>query len=326
VDRLSELKRLPDEDGTEDKGSDESDVETANSNDEDEENGHAGEDNALLEDFFQRIEELKTWITAIRNNMGLLRQKYTELLTITNTKKANKLRQELGEIRSSIQSTASQLHQALNSLKKENDEFNAVHDNDPSLCKIRTNMHGSLVRKFFNLMQEYQSLLSTYDSKMREAAVHEVKVVSPDADEEEINLMLDRDEGATNIFARKIMKDDTKKKEEAKQKLDYLKEKQSDIEQIEKSMNELHQLFLDMQILVEAQGELVDQIEYSVSKSKEYHERAERVLQDAENIVVSTRKKKLCFIITAVLIIGIIVVIILILVGVIPPIVTKVIK
>ncbi len=49
-----------------------------------------------------------------------------------------------------------------------------------------------------------------------------------------------------------IMED--RKHTKAKQTLDYLKEKHNDLLNLEKSIMELNQLFMDMAILVETQG------------------------------------------------------------------------
>jgi t-SNARE complex subunit (syntaxin) len=52
----------------------------------------------------------------------------------------------------------------------------------------------------------------------------------------------------------------------------------------------LLQLFMDMAILVETQGDLIDQIEFSVMNSKAFTEKAVVTLQQTEKIVINTRK------------------------------------
>lgn len=50
------------------------------------------------------------------------------------------------------------------------------------------------------------------------------------------------------------------------------------------------QLFMDMAILVETQGDLIDQIEFSVMNSKAFTEKAVDTLHQTEKIVINTRK------------------------------------
>ncbi len=79
-------------------------------------------------------------------------------------------------MRAATDAVAQRLRLQMKKMRKENDAFNKTHDNDPSLVKIRTNMHGTLVRKFLDLMQEYQQVLTKYDKKIREKAIREVQL------------------------------------------------------------------------------------------------------------------------------------------------------
>lgn len=280
------------------------------------------EAHAELVPFFKDVEEMKKSMDTISDNIGSIKHLYAELLTSTSTEHAQELRQEVGEVRAQTDQIAQQMRSKLKKMRKENDDFVKSHDNDPSLEKIRINMHGTLVRKFLDLMQEYQQVLTKYDKKIREKAYRQVQLVSKDADPADIDEVLDQGGDVTEgIFAKHILED--RKHQKAKQTLDYLKEKQNDLINLEKSIIELNQLFMDMAILVETQGDLIDQIEYSVVNSKAYTERAVQTLHETEKIVVSTRKRKCCIVVTVVLILALVILIILIVSGVIPPIITS---
>lgn len=79
--------------------------------------------------------------------------------------------------------------------------------------------------------------------------------------------------------------------------------------EIEKSLLELHQVFLDMAVMVEAQGEKMDDIEHHVIHAKHYVNDGTKSLQGAKKYQRNSRKW-MC--------IGIILLLILILVIVIP--------
>ncbi|KAL8445754.1 hypothetical protein Emag_005028 [Eimeria magna] len=49
-----------------------------------------------------------------------------------------------------------------------------------------------------------------------------------------------------------------------------IQDKYRDIRRLEQSVAELHQMFVELSFLVEAQGEMVEHIQYSVSQAKEY--------------------------------------------------------
>jgi t-SNARE complex subunit (syntaxin) len=67
----------------------------------------------------------------------------------------------------------------------------------------------------------------------------------------------------------------------SKQNLLFITERHKDILRLEKSIRELHQLFVDMAALVSSQGELIDQIERSVSQSVEHMAEVNRELDGA---------------------------------------------
>jgi t-SNARE complex subunit (syntaxin) len=290
-----------------------------NSDDSDIENGEPAADEestAELNDFFSQVEEIKEAMSQITENISTMKGLYSKLLTATSTEDAQELRQEVGEVRSATDKIAQQMRIKMKKMRKENDDFEKSHDNDPSLVKIRSNMHGTLVRKFLDLMQEYQAMLTKYDKKFRDKAYKEVQIVAPDASPEDIDEVLESG-GEEAIFQKHIMED--RKHAKAKQTLDYLKEKHNDLLALEKSITELNQLFMDMAILVETQGDLIDQIEFSVMNSKAFTEKAVVTLQQTEKIVINTRKKKVCIVITVILIILLVIVVVAVVSGVIPP-------
>ncbi|CAG2061872.1 unnamed protein product, partial [Timema podura] len=57
---------------------------------------------------------------------------------------------------------------------------------------------------------------------------------------------------------------------EARVALDILRDRQEDLERIEKSIIELRDMFSNMALLVELQGEKLDNIEHHVNQSKDY--------------------------------------------------------
>lgn len=59
-------------------------------------------------------------------------------------------------------------------------------------------------------------------------------------------------------------------------------------------MIELHEMFVDMSILVSEQGEMIDRIEYSVAKSGNYVESARKKVKRAEELQRAARQKKIC--------------------------------
>lgn len=62
------------------------------------------------------------------------------------------------------------------------------------------------------------------------------------------------------------------------------------VKYIEKSLLELHQVFLDMAVLVEVQGEQLDDIESQVGRAHSFVSRGAEQLQTARKLQKNTRK------------------------------------
>eukprot|EP01098_Paradermamoeba_levis_P010605 TRINITY_DN4461_c0_g1_i1.p1 TRINITY_DN4461_c0_g1~~TRINITY_DN4461_c0_g1_i1.p1 ORF type:complete len:221 (-),score=56.91 TRINITY_DN4461_c0_g1_i1:50-712(-) len=156
--------------------------------------------------------------------------------------------------------------------------------------RMRQTMHGTLSRKFFDLMKQYQELQGRYRGKWREKVERQIKIAAPNTSPEEIDEIIDSGD-PNKIFADKILNS-----QDASVALAYVQERHEDIKKLEKSILELHQLFVDMQILVESQGELLDQIEYSITQSQNYIEEAEQTVQESL-VYQNSARKKICIII-----------------------------
>ena len=77
---------------------------------------------------------------------------------------------------------------------------------------------------------------------------------------------------------------------EAKRALQDIQSKHRDVQRIEKSIIELQQLFMDLTVLLAAQGEMVDQIAIHVSNAVEDTEGGVKELQTAVKLQKRNRK------------------------------------
>lgn len=91
---------------------------------------------------------------------------------------------------------------------------------------------------------------------------------------------------------------------DAKRALEDIQSKHRDVVKIEKSILELQQLFMDMAVLVAAQGEVLDQIAVHVDSAVNDTEAGVQSLQKAVKLQKKSRKKMciIMFLIIAVLV------------------------
>merc|ERR1719476_332966 len=78
----------------------------------------------------------------------------------------------------------------------------------------------------------------------------------------------------------------------AKQTLADIEARHADIIKLETSIKELHDMFMDMAMLVESQGEMIDRIEYHVEHAVDYVQTATQDTKKALKYQSKARRKK----------------------------------
>ena len=89
---------------------------------------------------------------------------------------------------------------------------------------------------------------------------------------------------------------------EAKEALDDVKARNNHIQELESSINQLHDIFTQLAKLVQEQGQLVDNIERNVISASEYCKKAATDVQVAKAYQMQARRKKVFLLIGLVVI------------------------
>ena len=81
--------------------------------------------------------------------------------------------------------------------------------------------------------------------------------------------------------------------------------KYQDILALEKSFEELNQMFFDFNFMIERQGVMLDQIEYQINQATEHVDISNVYLEDAVGKQIQWRKKQcmICIIVTIILLV-----------------------
>nr|AFK39662.1 unknown [Lotus japonicus] len=157
-------------------------------------------------------------------------------------------------------------------------------------------------------MMEFQGLRQRVMSEYRETVGRRYFTVTGENPDEEVieKIISNGDEGGFMFLGKAVEEHGRGKVLET---VAEIQDRHEGAKEVEKSLLELHQVFLDMAVMVEAQGEKMDDIEHHVLHSSHYVKDGTKNLQTAKMYQKSSRKW-MC--------IGIIILLILILVIVIP--------
>jgi len=260
----------------------------------------------FMGDFFREVEGVQANITLVKRNVRSIQSLSNELIVgaageEASSQKSKELDQLIQETNKVVTATRTKLQEMAEENKKADGKKNAT----PAEIRIRNNMHGNLCKKFTAVARAYGDVQTAYQNSSRERLARQCKVVRPDLKDEEIEAIVDQGDDA--VFRDAILEHDLRDK--ARQALSYVENKHNDIVKLNNSIMQLHQLFVDMSVLVAQQGELIDQIEDNCNMAAEYTSQGVKAIREAAVIQKKSRKKLCCIVILLAVLVIIIVVV-----------------
>uniref|UniRef100_A0A914GXI5 t-SNARE coiled-coil homology domain-containing protein n=1 Tax=Globodera rostochiensis TaxID=31243 RepID=A0A914GXI5_GLORO len=243
------------------------------------------EDVAALE-----VEEIRGSIDLIASNVEEVKKKHSAILS--NPVNDPKIKEELDELMAEIKKTANKVRGKLKLIENniEHDESGGQASAD---LRIRKTQHATLSRKFVEVMTDYNKTQTDYRERCKGRIQRQLDIAGKKVGDDDLEEMIES--GNPGVFTQGIITDT----QQAKQTLADIEARHNDIMRLETSIRELHDMFMDMAMLVESQGEMVDRIEYNVEHAKEFVDRAVADTKKAVQYQSKARRKKIfCLVMT----------------------------
>ncbi|KAL4190377.1 hypothetical protein AMTRI_Chr07g75370 [Amborella trichopoda] len=156
-----------------------------------------------------------------------------------------------------------------------------------SVDRSRMSMAVALKKKLKDKMTDFQTLRQTIQDEYREVVERRVfTVTGASTDEETIDHLIETGH-VEQIFQKAI---NNQGRGMIMDTLDEIQERHDAVRELDKRLLHLQQMFLDMAVLVEAQGDMVDDIEAQVSRAVDHVQTATAVIHKAKRQQRNTRK------------------------------------
>ncbi|KAF3280274.1 Plasma membrane t-SNARE, secretory vesicle fusion [Orbilia oligospora] len=246
--------------------------------------------------FFGRIAELRQMDEDINSRISDLERLQNESLGHVDESSSAEATRHIDALVAEISTMNRAMAGKIRQLKTE-----ALHDQD------KANQVGPLERKFKQTLTTYQQIEVAYQKRSRELLVRQYKIANPNATDDQIRDIQEAEPNA-QIFTQATMQGN--RTGAARSALAEVRSRHNDIQKIEKTMVELAQLFEQMNELVEAQGEVVKDIEDHGVRAEEDTRQAVVQLDTAIKSAEGARRKKWWCLLLVLIIIIIIVIIV----------------
>ncbi|KAG0468749.1 hypothetical protein HPP92_018077 [Vanilla planifolia] len=254
----------------------------------------AGEAN--LDKFFSDVEVIKSELKEIELAHRSLRESNETLKSLHSPAAVRDLRARMDADVARALKKAKQIKQGLEALERSDRA-----EPGSSAERTRTSVVSGLRKKLRDQMEAFGELRRRVAEDHRDAVARRYYTVTGEKpDEATVDAMAVA--GGEGILTAALAG-----RGELEATVAEMKERRGAFEELERSLLELHQVFLDMAVLVEEQGHQVDDIESQVGRARSYIDRGVKQLGVARRHQKNTRKWT-CFALVLLLIIILVIV------------------
>lgn len=213
-----------------------------------------------------------------------------------------KTKDDLEQLTTKIKKRANNVQNKLKSMERHIEE-DEVRSSADLQIQIQKSQHSVLSRKFVEVMTKYNEAQVDFRERSKGRIQRQLEITGKKTTDEELEEMLES--GKPVIFTSGIIDSQI-----SKQALSEIEGRHKDIVRLESSIKELHDVFMDIAMLVENQGEMLDTIELNVTHTVDHVEKALDETERAVKYQGQARKKVIIIIVIVVVLLGILALII----------------
>uniref|UniRef100_A0A674N569 Syntaxin 3a n=1 Tax=Takifugu rubripes TaxID=31033 RepID=A0A674N569_TAKRU len=237
------------------------------------------ENEAFMDDFFAQAEDIRTSIDKIDESITEIKKLYSIILSAPTSDQ---------KVHDDVEATTNEIKKAANNAR--NKLKMVIFKVSSKFYKMRcvscVKQHAILAKKFVEVMTKYNEAQMDFREKSKGRIARQLEITGKATTDDELEEMLEG--GNAAVFTAGIM--DSKINQQA---LNEIEARHKDIMRLESSIKELHDMFVDIAMLVENQGSMIDRIESNMDQSVGFVERAVADTKKAAKFQQEARRKQM---------------------------------
>lgn len=224
-----------------------------------------------IEKFFQEVAELSLALTELEGLSVLIDKQQQGVLCCTTEESVFRKKNDLRIMKASFTSQARLIQPKLNTIQQELGTdckyWRAEH-------RIRQSQLSALLGRFRGIINHHYACETEFVVRLKEKMMRQAELAGLKLREEDLEKLV------ASPVAPQIVGHDLDILE-AKQDLALVQIRQQQLLDLECQVNELHTIFLQLEMLISEQQELLDSIEYNILHAQDYIEQSNETVKKA---------------------------------------------
>uniref|UniRef100_A0A673A279 Syntaxin 11b, tandem duplicate 2 n=1 Tax=Sphaeramia orbicularis TaxID=375764 RepID=A0A673A279_9TELE len=220
----------------------------------------------VLAEVFSQSQEIHREVQLIRLEVKRLREQNSRMLQGTTT--MSTIKRDSNAIGADIKSRAEGVLSRLKDMDGTAHKLEEVHGSNSAITRIARTQYACLSNGFRDAMFDYNEAEMSHRENCKAQIQRQMEIVGREVTGEEVEEMIET--GQWNTFADNI----TTEGKTARSALTQIEKRHQELLDLENRIKGIHEIFLDIALLVEEQGPMLTSIQTNVQKTDEH-------LQDA---------------------------------------------
>ncbi|KAK1429306.1 hypothetical protein QVD17_11512 [Tagetes erecta] len=263
-----------------------------------------------LDEFFKKVQHIENELEKLCRLLKALQDAHEESKSVTKAAAMKAIKQRMENDVNVVGKIARVIKVKIEELDKENlaNRQKPGCGQGTGVDRSRTSTTLALKKRFKDKVTEFQTLRETIHQEHRAVVERRVfTVTGTRADEETIDRLIETGD-SEQIFKKAIQEQG---RGQVVDTLAEIQERHDAVIEVERKLLDLQQIFQDLAILVDAQGEMLDNIETHVSTAVDHVQSGNKALQKTKKLHKNSRKWICLSIIILLVIITVVVVVVL---------------
>lgn len=218
----------------------------------------------VLDSYLHEIKKIQNEINELSQNVVKFGKQ--QQILVSNMRRFSVLKKESNvtkDIKVQAENIKNRLDHLLLQAKKAETDFGHSY----SLTRILKTHHASLFRSFQKAMLQYNDTIAIKQAKCQTFIIRQLEVAGKEVSEEEVNKMMEQ--GKWDVFNDHLLTEANI----TKAQLNEIEQRHKELISLEHQIKDLREIFLQIYILVEEQGESLNNIEMATKNTEDYVQR-----------------------------------------------------